>query len=50
VIAWCSYAALLSARVVFGWRGRKTAWLTLAGFGAALIVLAIYFLRRMSEG
>jgi ABC-type uncharacterized transport system permease subunit len=36
--------------MALGWRGRKTAWLTLAGFGAALGVLAIYFLRRMSEG
>ena len=50
LIAWCSYAALLGARAALGWRGRKTARLTLAGFGAALVVLAIYFLRRMSGG
>jgi ABC-type uncharacterized transport system permease subunit len=50
VITWLTYAGLLAARVTLGWRGRKTAWLTLGGFGAALIVLAIYFLRRVSEG
>jgi ABC-type uncharacterized transport system permease subunit len=48
MITWMTYAGLLAARVTLGWRGRKTAWLTLAGFGAALIVLAIYFLRRVS--
>lgn len=50
MITWLSYAGLLTARVALGWRGRKTAWLTLAGFGAALIVLLIYFARRMAEG
>ena len=50
MITWVSYAGLLTARAALGWRGRKTAWLTLAGFGAALLVLAIYFLRRMTEG
>ncbi len=50
IFAWLTYGGLLSARVVLGWRGRKAAWLTLAGFGAALMVLLIYLLRRMSEG
>lgn len=50
MITWVSYAGLLTARVALGWRGRKTAWLTLAGFGAALIVLSIYFVRRMVAG
>jgi len=50
MITWCSYAALLATRLALGWRGRKTAWLTLAGFGAALIVLLIYFLRRTTGG
>lgn len=48
MITWLTYAGLLAARVALGWRGRKTAWLTLAGFGAALIVLLIYFLRRVT--
>ncbi|HVV82648.1 MAG TPA: cytochrome c biogenesis protein CcsA [Kofleriaceae bacterium] len=48
MITWLTYAGLLAARATLGWRGRKTAWLTLAGFGAALIVLAIYFLRRVT--
>lgn len=50
MITWLTYAGLLAARVTLGWRGRKTARLTVAGFGAALIVLAIYFLRRITEG
>lgn len=50
VVTWMIYAGLLAARAALGWRGRKAAWLTLAGFAAALVVLLIYFLRRMSEG
>jgi HemX protein len=45
-ITWISYAGLLSARLGLGWRGRRAAWLTVAGFVAALSVLAIYFVRR----
>ena len=44
-ITWCLYAALLLARLVAGWRGRRAALVTLLGFGAALGVLAIYLLR-----
>ena len=44
-VAWILYAGLLVARSVVGWRGRKAALVTLAGFGAALCVLAIYYLR-----
>jgi ABC-type uncharacterized transport system permease subunit len=49
-VTWCAYAALLVARQVYGWRGRRAARLTLAGFAAALIVLAIYLVRRMAGG
>lgn len=48
-VTWISYAALLILRQVYGWRGRRAAKLTLAGFAAALLVLAIYLLRRMAE-
>ncbi|HEY4239933.1 MAG TPA: cytochrome c biogenesis protein CcsA [Kofleriaceae bacterium] len=46
-ITWCAYAALLVMRQVYGWRARKAARLTLAGFAAAVLVLAIYLIRRM---
>lgn len=46
-VTWAAYAALLLARMVYGWRGRRAARLTLIGFAAALAVLAIYLVRRM---
>jgi ABC-type uncharacterized transport system permease subunit len=48
-VTWMTYACLLVARAVYGWRGRRAARLTLAGFAAALAVLAIYLVRRMVE-
>ena len=42
-VAWACYAALLVARVTAGWRGRRAALVTLAGFGAAATVLGIYY-------
>ena len=39
-------ACLLIARVGAGWRGRRAAWLTLGGFGGAMLVLLTYFLRH----
>src|SRR5262249_7546407 len=47
-VTWCAYAALLVVRQADGWRGRRAARLTLAGFGAALLVLVIYLVRRMA--
>jgi ABC-type uncharacterized transport system permease subunit len=46
-VTWVAYAVLLVARQVYGWRGRRSAKLTLMGFAAALAVLAIYLVRRM---
>ena len=46
-VTWLSYAGLLVARQVYGWRGRRSAKLTLTGFAAALAVLVIYLVRRM---
>ncbi len=49
VVTWIAYAALLVARQVYGWRGRRAATLTLEGFACALAVLIIYLVRRMVE-
>jgi ABC-type uncharacterized transport system permease subunit len=35
-------------RQAYGWRGRRAARLTLAGFSVALLVLLIYLVRRMA--
>jgi cytochrome c-type biogenesis protein CcsB len=34
LVVWFLYAALLHQRLTTGWRGRKAAWLTIAGFAA----------------
>ena len=47
-VTWISYAVLLVLRQVYGWRGRRAARLTLAGFAAALLVLVLYLVRRMT--
>ncbi len=46
VVTWAAFGVLLIARVGAGWRGRRAAWLTLGGFGGAMLVLAAYFLRH----
>jgi ABC-type uncharacterized transport system permease subunit len=48
-VTWLAFAGLLVARSVYGWRGRRAARWTLVGFGAAVLVLAIYLLRRVVE-
>jgi ABC-type uncharacterized transport system permease subunit len=50
MLTWITYAVLLGARAGLGWRGRRAAWLTLAGFAAALTVLVIYVVRRWVGG
>jgi cytochrome c-type biogenesis protein CcsB len=35
-IVWYIYAAYLHARITRGWKGRKAAWLSIAGFAATL--------------
>jgi ABC-type uncharacterized transport system permease subunit len=47
-VTWIFYAVLLVVRQAYGWRGRRAARLTLAGFAAALLVLCIYLVRRMA--
>lgn len=46
VATWIAFGVLLIARVGAGWRGRRAAWLTLGGFGGAMLVLVVYFLRH----
>ena len=48
-VTWFAFATLLVMRQIYGWRGRRAARLTLAGFAAALAVLLIYLVRRMGE-
>ena len=46
IVTWVVFAANLVTRTAYGWRGRRSARLTLVGFGVALLVLAIYLVRR----
>jgi ABC-type uncharacterized transport system permease subunit len=46
VVTWMAFGVLLLARVGAGWRGRRAAWLTLGGFGGAMLVLLTYFFRH----
>jgi len=46
-ITWSAFAALIVARTTSGWRGRRAAWLTVVGFAAAAVVLALYLGRRL---
>ena len=43
LVAWAVFAALLTARLLAGWRGRRAALLTLAGFCLLLVSLVSSF-------
>jgi ABC-type uncharacterized transport system permease subunit len=43
--AWFLVAGVLTLRVAFGWRGRRSAYGTLAGFACAAMVLLFYLVR-----
>jgi ABC-type uncharacterized transport system permease subunit len=49
LVTWIAFAALLVARQIYGWRGKRAAKLTLEGFACALAVLVIYLIRRIVE-
>lgn len=42
VIAWFVFAAVVHLRLTSGWRGRQSAWMTMLGFGLALLALVLY--------
>ena len=42
---WLLFAAVLLLRAAAGWRGRRAAYGTIAGFGFAVLVLVLYLLR-----
>jgi ABC-type uncharacterized transport system permease subunit len=42
---WLLFAGVLGLRVVAGWRGRRAAYGTVAGFACVLMVLALYVVR-----
>lgn len=42
VLAWFCFASVLYTRWTSGWRGRQAAWMTLAGYIVALLVLLSY--------
>ncbi len=45
LLAWLLFGVLLQARIIVGWRGRRAALLTIAGFSVVLGVLAQYLVR-----
>jgi ABC-type uncharacterized transport system permease subunit len=50
LITWVAFGGLIVARSVKGWRGRRAALLTIAGFGSSAIVFMIYFARHVMGG
>jgi ABC-type uncharacterized transport system permease subunit len=44
-VTWLVIAAVLFLRAAVGWRGRRAAYGTIAGFGFAVVVLLLYLLR-----
>jgi ABC-type uncharacterized transport system permease subunit len=46
IASWLAFATLLIMRLAYGWRGRRSANLTLVGFAASVAVLIIYLVRR----
>ena len=47
---WLLIAGVLLLRVIAGWRGRRAAYGTVAGFACAFAVLLIYVLRPIFKG
>jgi ABC-type uncharacterized transport system permease subunit len=44
-VSWLLFAAVLLLRAAAGWRGRRAAYGTIAGFGSTVLVLVIYVWR-----
>jgi ABC-type uncharacterized transport system permease subunit len=47
---WGLFAAVLGLRAVAGWRGRKAAYGTIAGFAFAVLVLIVYWIKSVAPG
>ena len=47
-LTWFLFAGVLLLRAAAGWRGRRAAIGTIAGFGFALLVLVLYLVRSLS--
>jgi ABC-type uncharacterized transport system permease subunit len=47
---WLLFAGVLLLRAAAGWRGRRAAYGTIAGFGFAFVVLVLYLVRALSFG
>lgn len=45
-VTWLVIAAVLFLRAAAGWRGRRAAYGTIAGFGFAVLVLVVYLVRK----
>jgi len=41
LITWVIYAVLVHERLAVGWRGRRAAWLSIAGFSATLLTFVV---------
>ncbi len=46
IVTWACLATVLIGRSALHWRGRKASWLTIAGCSVALLVFALYFVRK----
>jgi ABC-type uncharacterized transport system permease subunit len=48
-VTWLLFAAVLLLRAAAGWRGRRAAYGTIAGFGFAVLVLILYWMRTRAS-
>lgn len=48
-LTWALIAGVLFLRAAAGWRGRRAAYGTIAGFGFAVLVMVLYLVRAPSE-
>lgn len=47
LIIWMLFGYLIGTRKIHGTRGRRAAWLTISGFLFSMMVVAVYFIRRV---
>ena len=49
-VSWALFGMVLLLRAAAGWRGRRAAYGTIAGFGFAVLVLLLYLVRAAAAG